>query len=155
TLPLVPFFPRSVGFFPTFFSPEPGFAQAAVRRLPLPVDGPQFVALGRQHGPDALHDAAVAPASEPVVDGALGAEAARPFVPLAAGTHAEDDAVEGLAPVGVVPTGGLGRPEVHKEGQDPLPEGVRHFPDRPQRLVLAGLLPFALRPGGGHGLALR
>src|SRR5947208_5341056 len=77
TLSLVPFFPRSVGFFPTFFPPEPGFAQPAVRALPLPVHGPEVVALGRQLGPDALHDAAGAPALEPVMGGALGAEPAR------------------------------------------------------------------------------
>src|SRR5215467_2413657 len=87
TLSLVPFLPRSVGFFPTFFPPEPGFAQPAIGRLPLPIDGPQFVTLGHQEGPDALHDAAGTPMLEPVVDGALGAEATRQFVPLAAGTH--------------------------------------------------------------------
>src|SRR5215467_8912675 len=84
TLCLVPFFPRSVGLGPTFFPPEAGFAQPSVGSLPLPVHGPQFVALGRQFGPDALHDAASAPALEPVVDGTLGAEAARQLVPLAA-----------------------------------------------------------------------
>src|SRR5215468_7790727 len=72
TLSLHPIFPRSVGFLPTFFPPEPGLAQPAVRTLPLPIHGPQFVTLGHQYGPDALHDAAGAPALEPVVDGALG-----------------------------------------------------------------------------------
>src|SRR5436190_24153405 len=76
TLSLEPFFPRSVGFLSTFFPPEPGFAQPAVRALPLPIHGPEFVALGRQLGPDALHDAAGAPALEPIVDGTLGTEAA-------------------------------------------------------------------------------
>src|SRR2546421_8757009 len=74
TLSLEPFFPRSVGFFPTFFPPEPGFAQPAVRSLPLPVHGPEVVALSDQLLPDALHDAARTPALEPVVDGTLGAE---------------------------------------------------------------------------------
>src|SRR6185369_1345096 len=53
---LVPFFPRSVRFFPTFFPPAPGLAQSAVRRLPLPVHGPELVALLDQGLPDALHD---------------------------------------------------------------------------------------------------
>src|SRR5207302_6154531 len=83
TLSLEPFFPRSVGFLPTFFSPEPGFAQPAVRALPLPIHLSEFVALGRQLGPEALHDAAVAPTLEPVVDGTLGAKLARQLVPLA------------------------------------------------------------------------
>ena len=34
---LVPFFPRSVGFFPTFFPPEPSLAQPAVGGLPFPL----------------------------------------------------------------------------------------------------------------------
>src|SRR5690242_6009037 len=76
TLSLEPFFPRSVGFFPTFFPPEPGFAQPSVGGLPLPVHGPQFVALLDQFRPDALHDPSPAPALEPVMDGALGAERA-------------------------------------------------------------------------------
>src|SRR5207302_8964077 len=105
TLSLEPFFPRSVGFLPTFFPPEPGFAQSAVSALPLPVHGPEFVALGRQRGPDALHDAAGAPALEPTVDGALGAELAWQLLPLAARAHPEEDAVERSAPLGVVPAG--------------------------------------------------
>src|SRR6266704_3879746 len=76
TLSLVPFFPRSVGFFPTFFPPEPGLAQSPVGRLPLPVHGAEFVALLEELRPDALHDPTLAPALEPVVDGALGAELA-------------------------------------------------------------------------------
>src|SRR3954471_14105418 len=70
TLSFVPFFPRSVGFLPTFFPPEAGLAHPPVGRLPPPVHGPQLVALPDQLGPDALHDAAPGPALEPVVDGA-------------------------------------------------------------------------------------
>src|SRR5947208_3146199 len=117
TLSLEPFLPRSVGFLPTFFSPEPGLAQPAIRALPLPIHGSEFVALGRQLGPEALHDAAVAPALEPIVDGALGAEAAWQVVPLAPRAHAKEDAVDGFPPVGMVPAGGLGRPEVLQDGE--------------------------------------
>src|SRR3954453_9262185 len=84
TLSLEPFFPRSVGFLPTFFPPEPGLAQSAVGGLPLPVHGAELVALVDQLLPDALHDAARGPALEPVMDGALGAELARQLLPLAA-----------------------------------------------------------------------
>src|SRR5215813_12348621 len=155
TLSLVPFFPRSVGFLPTFFPPEAGFAQPSVRGLPLPVHGPQLGALLDEFLPDALKDAAGAPALEPVVDGALGAELTRQSLPLAARAHAEDDTVEGPAPVGVVAAGALGGPEVLEDGQDTLPERIRHFPNGPQRLASAGLLPLGLRSGSGHDLALR
>src|SRR5947209_455598 len=154
TLSLEPFFPRSVGFLPTFFPPEPGFAQPAIRGLPEPVHGPQLVALLDQFLPEALHDPALAPALEPVMDGALGAELAGQLLPLAARTHAEEDAVERPPPVGVVPAGGLGGPEVLEDGQDTLPEGVGHLPDRPQRLAFAALLPFGLWSSCCHGLAL-
>jgi hypothetical protein len=40
-------------------------------------------------------------------------------------------------------------------GQDTLPEGIGHFPDRPQRLAFVGLLPFGLLSGCSHGLVLR
>src|SRR5262249_42559652 len=124
TLSLLPCFPRSVGFFPTFFPPEPGLAQPAVRRLPLPVHSLQVVALLDQFLPDALHDPPLAPALEPVVDGALGAELAGQLLPLAARAHPEENAVQGLAPVGVVPAGASGRPELLEDGQDTLPEGI-------------------------------
>src|SRR5215813_10426215 len=88
------------------------------------------------------------------MDGALGSELTRQLLPLAAAAHPEDDAVEGLPPVGVVPTGGLARPELLEDGQDALPEGIRHFPDRPQRLAFASLLAFGLRSRCGHDLAL-
>src|SRR3954447_8094750 len=45
---LVPFLPRSVGFLPTFFPPEPGLAQHRIRRLPLPLHAAEFVTLGGQ-----------------------------------------------------------------------------------------------------------
>src|SRR4051794_16727215 len=145
TLSLVPFFPRSVGFLPTFFPPEPGLAQSPVGGLPLPVYGAEFVALVDQLLPDALHDPARGPALEPVMDGALGAELARQLLPLATRTHPEDDAVERPSPVGVVAAGGLSRPEILEEGHDALPERIGHFPDGPQRLALTALLPGPLR----------
>ena len=49
---LVPFFPRSVGFLPVFFPPEPGLAQHRVGRLPLPLHPAEFVTLGDQDRPD-------------------------------------------------------------------------------------------------------
>src|SRR4051794_9903466 len=104
---LVPFLPRSVGFLPTFFPPEPGLAQHRVGTLPLPLHAAEFVALGDQHRPDLLEDAPLDPALEPVVDGALGAEPLGQLVPLAAAPHPEEDRVEHLAPVGDPATRGF------------------------------------------------
>src|SRR3954451_17963324 len=88
---LVPFLPRSVGFLPVFFPPEPGLAQHRVGTLPLPLHPAELVALGDQDRPDLLHDAAFDPALEPVVDRALGAEALGQLVPLAAAAQPEYD----------------------------------------------------------------
>jgi hypothetical protein len=132
---LVPFFPRSVGFLPTFFPPEPGFAQPPVGGLPVPVDPAEFVTLGDENFPDPLDHTTRAPALEPVVNGALGTELARQLVPLATGTHAEDDAVEAQPPVGVTSTRGFARPESVEDRLDPLPEIVGDFPDGRERLV--------------------
>src|SRR3954468_24140212 len=103
---LVPFFPRSVGFLPVFFPPEPGLAQHRVGALPLPLHPAEFVALGDQHRPDLLEDPAFGPPLEPVVDGTLGAEPLGQLVPLAAAPHPEDDPVEHLPPVGDLTPGG-------------------------------------------------
>src|SRR3954452_24453536 len=70
---LVPFFPRSVGFLPVFFPPEPGLAQHRVATLPLPLHPAELIALGDQHRPDPLEHSPFGPPLEPVVDGALGA----------------------------------------------------------------------------------
>src|SRR4051794_8126589 len=132
---LVPFLPRSVGFLPVFSPPEAGLAQHRVGRLPLPVHPAEFVALGDQHRPDLLEDAALDPALEPVVDGALGAEPLGQLVPLAAAAHPEDDRVEHLSPVGDMASGRLPGPELHQDGLDPPPEFVGDLPDRSQRLA--------------------
>src|SRR5689334_18813074 len=80
----VPFLPRSVGFLPVFFPPEPGLAQHRVGRLPLPLHPSEFVALSHQHRPDLLEDAPFDPTLEPVVDRALRTEPLGELVPLAA-----------------------------------------------------------------------
>src|SRR3954464_14349369 len=95
----VPFLPRSVGFLPVFFPPEPGLAQHRVGRLPLPLDPAEFVTLGDQDRPDLLEDTPCDPALEPVVNCTLGAEAFGDLVPLAAAAHPEDDPVEHLPPI--------------------------------------------------------
>src|SRR5438046_9624397 len=69
---LVPFLPRSVGFLPVFFPPEPGLAQHRISRLPLPLHPAEFVTLGGQDRPDPLHDPRIGPTLKPIVGGALG-----------------------------------------------------------------------------------
>lgn len=91
---LVPGLPRSVGFLPVFFPPEPGLAQHPVGRLPLPVHRPELVARLDQHCPDLLEDPVPAPPLEPAVHRAVVAELLGELVPLAAAAEAEDDPVE-------------------------------------------------------------
>src|SRR4051795_8205869 len=147
TLFLVPFLPRSVGFLPVFFPPEPGLAQHRVGRLPLPLHPAEFVALGDQHRPDLLEDPPRDPALEPVVDRTLGAEPLGELVPLAAASHPEDDRVEHLPPVGDPAPGRLLGPEVLEDRLDPSPEVVGDLPDGAQRLA-SGL-------AAGHGSSSR
>src|SRR4051794_6521604 len=109
---LVPFFPRSVGFLPVFFPPEPGLAQHRVSRLPLPLHAAEFVALGDQDRPDLLEDPPLDPALEPVVDRALGTEPLGQLVPLATAPHPEDDPVKHLPPVGDSASGRFVGPEL-------------------------------------------
>src|SRR3954452_18177232 len=133
---LVPILPRSVGFLPVFFPPEPGLARPGIGALPIPVHRTQLGAVLDQGGPDPLHHAPFAPALEPAVDGALGAELAGQLLPLAAGAHPEDDPVEGGPPVGGAPPGRLLGPELAEDGEDLLPQGVGDLPDRSQRACL-------------------
>src|SRR3954447_399346 len=148
----VPFLPRSVGFLPVFFPPEPGLAQHRVRTLPLPLHPAEFVALGDQHRPDPLDDTPLDPALEPVVGRALGAEPLGELVPLAAAPHPEDDRVEHLPPVGDLASGRLLGPGLEEDGLDPLPERVGDLPERWEGvdLRLRFGLPLPLGRGGGH-----
>src|SRR3954452_14680254 len=132
---LVPFLPRSVGFLPVFFPPEPGLAQHRVGTLPLPLHPAEFVALGDQDRPDLLEDAPRGPPLEPVVARALGPEPLGELVPLAAAAHPEDDRVEHLPPEGMASAGGLLGPEFLEDRFDPLPQVVGDLPDRAQGLA--------------------
>src|SRR5215472_12161760 len=88
TLRFVPFLLRSVGFLPTFFPPETGFAHGPVRTLPPPVDLAKLGAVLDQQGPDAAKDAVAAPALKPAVDGTVVAKLLGELVPLATTAHA-------------------------------------------------------------------
>jgi hypothetical protein len=110
-----------VGFLPVFFPPGPGLAQHRVGRLPLPLHAADLVAFLDQYGPDLLEDAALDPALEPVVDGALGAVPLGQSLPLAAAPHPEDDPVEHLPPLRDAATGGLPGPERLEDRLNPRP----------------------------------
>jgi hypothetical protein len=125
-----------VGFLPVFFPPEPGLAQPAVGRLPLPIDRPEVVALLDQDGPDPGEDAVAAPPLEPAVDRAIVTEPLGQLVPLASGPEAEDDAVEGRSKVDARPAAvalGRRRSVLQEDRLDPSPEAVIDFPDGLQR----------------------
>src|SRR5262249_22076214 len=126
---LVPALPRSVGFFPTFFPPEPGLAQPPIGALPVPVDAAQFGAALQQQGPDAGEHAAAAPALEPAVDGTVVAELLGQVVPLAAAAQAEEDAVQDASPVGAGAASPLGRGGGQPGRLGLLPQGSGEFPN--------------------------
>src|SRR5713101_9407064 len=125
----VPFFPRSVGFLPTFFPPEAGLAELSIRRLPVPLDTAEFIAFGDQYLPDALHHAPCAPALEPVMHRAFRAELAWQLVPLAPAAHAENNSVEGAPPIGMFAPGGLAWPKGTQDRKDSLPQFIGNLPD--------------------------
>ena len=125
-----------MGFLPVFFPPEPGLAQPAVGRLPLPLHRPEVAALLDQDGPDPGEDAVAAPPLEPAMDRAIVAEPLGQPVPLAPGAEAEDDAVEGRPQVDARPAAvALGRRGgvLQQDRLDPSPEAVIDFPDGLQR----------------------
>jgi hypothetical protein len=103
--------------------------------LPLPEDRTELLALGHQGGPDLDQDAVDDEALEPAVHRGVGAEAARQLVPLAAGAHAVDDAVEDEAKIGAGPAGAGRRITAVEDRLDPLPELVGELPDRRQRAL--------------------
>src|SRR5262249_38667460 len=119
----------------------------------LPIDPTQLLSSFDEDRPDPRHDPALAPAPEPIMDGALGAELAGELFPLAAGAHPEDDPIEGGAPIGRPPSHRLLGPESAKDGEDPLPQGIRDLPNRAQRLGLR--LPPRFPLGLGPARALR
>ena len=138
----MPGLPRSVGFLPIFFPPEPCLAHPAVGTLPLPLDVPEFFAFAQEAGPDPLHHAVVAPALEPAVDGAVRAELLGQAVPLAATAEAVDDAIEQGPPIpGRLSALGAGLPILPEDGFNASPEVIRDLPDGIQRLGL-GTLPW-------------
>jgi hypothetical protein len=102
---LVPRLPRSVGLGPVFFPPEPGLAQAAVHRLPLPVGTPQFLAFPQQYRPQLVEQIVGHKALKPAMHRTVVAKDLGQLIPLAAGAQPEDDPIQGPAQIDPRPAG--------------------------------------------------
>jgi hypothetical protein len=129
-----------VGFFPTFFPPEPRLAKPAIRCLPLPVDRSEFVAFRNERGPDLREHTISAPPLKPAMDRAIVAELLGQPVPLTSGAEAEDDAVEGGAQIDARSAAvcfRLRRRVLQEDWLDALPEFVANFPNRVEGLYLS------------------
>jgi hypothetical protein len=118
-LRLVPIFPRSVGFFPTFFPPEGGLGHGPIHRQPLPVDALESVVLGQTVLPQRQEHARCRPFLEAAMRGTTGTEARGiQGIPLTSGAQHKED--------------GIHRPPVVDSGAMAA-QGVR-FPPREQRV---------------------
>src|SRR5262249_15969651 len=128
-LVFVPGLPRSVGFLPTFFPPNAGFAQATIGTLPVPIHTSQIVTGFDQKSPEALKNAVVAEALEPAMGGAVAAVPFGKFIPWAGATHAEDKGVEQLSQIGPRSAGGLLGVMFIQDQLQSVPKVIRDFPD--------------------------
>ena len=91
----------------SFLPPETGFAQTAIDRLPLPGDATQLIAFFQQDRPQLDENSIFHPALKPPMNRAVIAKHLGQMIPLAPGTHPEDDAVDGIAKVNTASTGRL------------------------------------------------
>src|SRR5918992_4653014 len=97
-LRLVPSFPRSVGFLPTFFPPKGGFGHRSVHGQPLPVNTLQGFVHSQALLPEGQEDPGCCPLLEAAVRRATGTETrVLECVPLAPGAKDEEDGIHGPA----------------------------------------------------------
>jgi hypothetical protein len=73
--------------------------------LPLPVHGPEFLAVFQQHGPKTRENSLGDPSLHRSMNRRVVAESPRQLLPLHAAAHPIDDAIERLALPGAGPTG--------------------------------------------------
>ena len=119
TLRLVPSFPRSVGFLPTFFPPKGGFGHRPIHGQPLPVNALQGLVHSQALFPEGQENPGCRPLLEAAVRRATGTEArVLQGVPLAPGAKDEEDGIHGPAIINARPV---------------APEWMR-LPGREQRL---------------------
>jgi hypothetical protein len=98
--------------------------------LPGPIDASEVVAILDQYGPDTFEDALGNPSLHRAVNGTVVAKLLRKLVPLTAGAHLVNDAVECL-PLSCPRTPSrCRRIEFVEDFLNELPKFVVHFPDR-------------------------
>jgi hypothetical protein len=109
-------------------------AQTAIGTLPLPVYASEFLAVGEQNGPENIENALLFPSLKGAMHAAVIAERFGQLIPLAAGSHPEEDAVEGFAGIDAGASGGAWRIVNVQHRLDNVPEGIRNDPDGWQSL---------------------
>jgi hypothetical protein len=98
--------------------------------LPGPIDTSEVFAILDQYGPNSFEDVLGNPALRRAVNGTVVPKSPRKLIPLTAGTHMVNDAVECLALAGPRPPGWRGRIELVEDVLNELPEFVIDLLDR-------------------------
>src|ERR1700720_2850914 len=114
--------------------PKTRLAHRGIGALPFPVDPAQFVAVLDQNGPDALEHALGDPSLQGAMHAAVVAKFLGQLIPLAAGAHHIDDAVERLALSGPRPASLGRRVQFVQDRFNDFPQFVVDLPDRGQQL---------------------
>jgi len=123
-----------------FDPPKTRLAHGAVGTLPLPVHGPEFLAVFEQHGPQKLENSPGDPSLHRSMNRRVVAESSRQLVPLHAAAHPIDDTVDRCALPGSRPSGPGWRVQFVEDGLNNVPQFVAHFPNCGKHLNLL-LLP--------------
>src|SRR5262249_48156967 len=104
-------------------------SKTPISRLPLPVYTPQLFAPQQQKGPKDVKDAPALPAAKGAIDADRIAELFGQKVPLTAGSHPKQDAIQGLALVYARTPHARGRIVDEEHFAHRFPQSIGHFPD--------------------------
>src|SRR5208282_1365926 len=119
-----------------FDPPKTRLAHGAVGTLPLPVHGPEFLAVFEQHGPKKPENSPGDPSLHGSMNRRVVAESPRQLVPLHAAAHTVDDTIERLALPGSRPSR-FGRwVQFVEDGLNDVPQFVANFPNCGKRFNL-------------------
>jgi hypothetical protein len=108
--------------------PKPRFAHGRVRRLPVPLDCFQVVALFDDQRPDLFEQTKLTPMLEVAMNGPVTAVDPRNMIPLTAGTHSKNDSVQDAATIDSLPTGRFSWVGLLHQRLNAFPQSVGHFP---------------------------
>lgn len=112
------------------FPDEPGFVEAPIGGLPLPVDLLKFLAVVDQERPNLVQDAFVIPAPHRSMHGGIAAESFGQVVPLAARASTIDHAIKAFPLVGSRSAHARRRVQlVHQRQEEVVPHFVGDLPD--------------------------